>query len=44
MFLAGCTVLAIIAAIVIPTNEPDHDRHLNYVELAIVPGGTLSDG
>jgi len=43
-FLAGCTVLAVIAALFIPTAAPDHEVHLNHAELAIVPGGSLTEG
>ena len=44
IFLAGCTALAVIAAIFIPTTSPDHEAHLNHAELAMVPGGTLTEG
>jgi len=43
-FLAGCTVFAVIAALFIPTAAPDHEVHLNHAELAIVPGGSLTEG
>ena len=44
MFLAGCTVFAVIAALFIPSTTPDHEQHLNHAELAMVPGGTLTEG
>ncbi len=44
LFLAGCTALAVVAALFIPNAVPDHERHLNHAELAIVPGGTLTEG
>jgi EmrB/QacA subfamily drug resistance transporter len=44
IFLGACTVLAVIAAIFIPTVAPDHEQHLNHAELAMVPGGTLTEG
>ena len=44
LFLAGCTALAVVAALLIPTSSPDHAAHLNHAELAMVPGGTLTEG
>jgi EmrB/QacA subfamily drug resistance transporter len=44
IFLGACTVLAVIAAVFIPTVAPDHEHHLNHAELAMVPGGTLTEG
>ncbi len=44
IFLAGCTVLAVVAAVFIPATTPDHEEHLNHAELAMVPGGTLTEG
>ena len=44
LFLAGCTALAVVAAIFIPAAAPDHEQHLNHAELAMVPGGTLTEG
>lgn len=44
IFLGGCTVLAVIAAFFIPTVTPDNEEHLNHAELAMVPGGTLTEG
>ena len=44
VFLGACTVLAVFAAILIPSVAPDHEPHLNHAELAIVPGGTLTEG
>ena len=43
-FLAACTVVAVVAAIFIPEATPDHELHLNHAELAMVPGGTLTEG
>ena len=44
LFLAACTALAVIAAIFIPATPADHDVHLNHAELAMVPGGTITEG
>ena len=44
IFLGACTVLAVIAAFFIPTVTPDNEEHLNHAELAMVPGGTLTEG
>ena len=44
IFLAGCTLVAVAAAFFIPQVAPDHERHLNHAELAMVPGGTLTEG
>jgi EmrB/QacA subfamily drug resistance transporter len=44
IFLGACTVLAVIAAVFIPSVAPDHEQHLNHAELAMVPGGTLTEG
>ncbi|MBW4029469.1 MAG: MFS transporter [Acidobacteria bacterium] len=44
VFLGACTVLAVLAAVLIPSAAPDHEHHLNHAELAIVPGGTLTEG
>ena len=38
------SVLAVIAAFFIPTVTPDNEEHLNHAELAMVPGGTLTEG
>jgi EmrB/QacA subfamily drug resistance transporter len=43
-FLAACTVVAVVAALFIPEAAPDHEHHLNHAELALVPGGTLTEG
>ena len=37
-------VVAVVAAVFIPATTPDHEEHLNHAELAIVPGGTLTEG
>ncbi len=44
LFLGACTALAVIAAALIPTLAPDHEHHLNHAELAMVPGGTITEG
>ena len=44
IFLAVCTVFAAIAANFIPASRPDHEQHLNDAELALVPGGTVTEG
>jgi sugar phosphate permease len=44
IFLAACTVLAVIGAFFIPSAPSDHERHLNHAELAMIPGGTLTEG
>ncbi|NNN09485.1 MAG: MFS transporter [Acidimicrobiaceae bacterium] len=44
IFLGVCAVLAVVAAIFIPSTTPDHEQHLNHAELAMVPGGTLTEG
>ncbi|HUV57298.1 MAG TPA: MFS transporter [Acidimicrobiales bacterium] len=44
IFLAACTALAVVAAIFIPAVAADNEPHLNHAELAIVPGGTLTEG
>jgi len=48
-FLGVMTVVAVVAAAFIPTAsaegaETAHDRHLDHAELAMVPGGTLTEG
>ena len=48
-FLAVATVVAVVAAIFIPTApapgaDVDPDHHLNHAELAAVAGGSLSEG
>ncbi len=47
-FLALMTVVAIVAAIFIPTAtsdaaDADHEAHLKNAELALVPGGTIAE-
>jgi EmrB/QacA subfamily drug resistance transporter len=44
LFMAACTVIAALAAVVIPTATPDHATHLHHAELASIPGGTLTEG
>lgn len=44
IFLGACTLLAVVAALLIPSLAPDHQHHLNHAELAMVPGGTLTEG
>jgi MFS family permease len=44
LFLAVVTVFAVVAAILIPTAVPDGQVHLAHAELAIVPGGTITEG
>jgi hypothetical protein len=34
----------VIAAAFIPTVAPDHEPHLNHAELAMVTGGTRTEG
>jgi EmrB/QacA subfamily drug resistance transporter len=48
-FLAAMTVVAIVAAIFIPTAtsaaaDADHGPHFKNAELALVPGGTITEG
>jgi EmrB/QacA subfamily drug resistance transporter len=48
VFLAAMTVIAVIAAIFIPTEpgpggDPVLTHHLEHAELAIVPGGTIAE-
>jgi EmrB/QacA subfamily drug resistance transporter len=48
-FLAVMTMMAVVAAIFIPTTEmtetgPDDRPHLMHAELALVPGGTIAEG
>jgi MFS family permease len=48
-FLAGMTVVAIVAAIFIPTAtsakaDADHEPHLQNAELALLAGGTITEG
>jgi MFS family permease len=49
-FLAAMTLVAIVAAIFIPTTprvaageDQDHQHHLEHAELAMVPGGTIAE-
>ncbi len=47
-FLAVMTVVAIVAAVFIPTAtaaaaDADHEHHLKNAELAVVPGGTIAE-
>ena len=44
LFLAVATVLAVVAAALIPTTPRDTSTHLDHAELAIVPGGTVTEG
>jgi MFS family permease len=44
IFLAVITVFAVVAAVLIPTAVPDGQVHLAHAELAIVPGGTITEG
>ena len=44
LFMAGCTIVAVIAAVFIPTATPDNKPHMHHAELAAVPGGTLTEG
>jgi EmrB/QacA subfamily drug resistance transporter len=48
-FLAAMTVVAIVAAVFIPTAtavkaDADHEPHLHNAELAILAGGTIAEG
>jgi MFS family permease len=48
-FLGVMTVVAVVAASFIPTTprEPlsaPHEHHLDHAELALIPGGTLTEG
>ncbi|HVA02524.1 MAG TPA: MFS transporter [Acidimicrobiales bacterium] len=48
-FLAGMTVVAVVAAIFIPTAtaaraNTDHEPHLQNAELALLAGGTITEG
>jgi MFS family permease len=49
-FLAAMTVVAIVAAIFIPTTpkvpageDRDHHHHLEHAELALIPAGTIAE-
>ncbi len=44
LFLAVITMFAVVAAALIPTAVPDGQVHLAHAELAIVPGGTITEG
>jgi hypothetical protein len=44
LFMAGCTVVAVVAAFLIPTARPDTTEHQHHPELAIIPGGTITEG
>jgi MFS family permease len=44
LFLAVITMFAVVAAALIPTAVPDEQVHLSHAELAIVPGGTITEG
>jgi len=44
VFLAGVTLVAVVAALFIPAARLDHAPHLSHAELAIVPGGTITEG
>jgi hypothetical protein len=44
IFLAVITLFAVLAAALIPTAVPDGQIHLAHAELAIVPGGTITEG
>jgi hypothetical protein len=48
-FLAAMTVVAIVAALFIPTAtaaraDADHEPHLQNAELAVLAGGTIAEG
>ncbi len=52
LFLAGVTLAAVVAAIFIPTGPPvsaaeaeaEVADHLSHAELALIPGGTITEG
>ena len=46
LFVAGVTLLAVIAALFIPATDrvSDGDVHVSHAERAIVPGATLTEG
>jgi hypothetical protein len=44
IFLAVATLFAVVAAVLIPTAIPDGQAHLAHAELAILPGGTITEG
>ena len=44
LFMAGCTVVAALAAVAIPTATPDQNAHVHHAELAAIPGGTITEG
>ena len=44
IFLAIITLFAVVAAALIPAAVPDGQVHLAHAELAIVPGGTITEG
>jgi EmrB/QacA subfamily drug resistance transporter len=44
LFLAVITLIAVVAAALIPASTPDDVVHMAHAELAIVPGGTITEG
>jgi hypothetical protein len=49
LFLAVVTAFAVVAAAFIPGASPtrpttDHEVHLAHAELAMIPGGTITEG
>jgi EmrB/QacA subfamily drug resistance transporter len=48
LFLAVVTAFAVVAAVFIPGASPtrpaDHEVHLAHAELAMIPGGTITEG
>ena len=38
------TLVATLIAMLIPREIPEHEHHLNHAELAIVAGGTITEG
>ena len=46
IFLAVVTLVAVLAALLIPRLRPDEpgEHHIEHAELAIVPGGALNEG
>ena len=44
IFLGAATLVATLVALLIPREIPDHEQHMVHAELAIVAGGTITEG
>ena len=44
LFMGICSLVAVVAALLIPTAPVDTAPHSHHAELAIVPGGTITEG